>query len=68
MTPPEPGAPGRLIPLPLHWHEQAWKERPMSWSRKQADAGRSGSDDGDTRTTRSDQPQWQHPEDEAAAP
>ncbi len=67
MTPPAPGEPGRIVDLDLRWHDDAWKANPLSWSRAQEDAGASGSDAGDTRTSRSDQPQWQDPDDEAAA-
>jgi len=67
MTRPEPGAPGRIVDLELRWHDNEWKKNPMSWSRKQEDAGESGSDAGDTRSGRSDQPRWQRPEDKTAA-
>ncbi len=67
MTKPEPGDPGRIIDLDLRWHDNEWKENPLSWSRRQEDAGNSGGDAGDTRTGRSDQPQWQRAEDETAA-
>lgn len=65
MTEPKPGEPGRIVDLDLRWHHDAWKANPLSWSRAVEDAGTSGADEGDTRTGRSDAPQWQHPEDEA---
>lgn len=67
MTRPADGESGRIVDLDLRWHDNAWKQNPMSWSRSQEDAGESGSDAGDTRAGRSDQPQWQRKEDEIAA-
>ena len=67
MTQPAPGEPGRIADLDLQWHDNAWKQNPLSWSRRQEDAGTAGTDAGDTRTSRSDQPQWQLDEDELAA-
>jgi hypothetical protein len=67
MTAPSPGEPGRIVDLDLKWRDSAWKASPMSWSRRQESTGASGSDAGDTRIPRSDEPQWQNPEDEAAA-
>lgn len=67
MTQPDPGEPGRIVDLDLRWHDDDWKTAPLSWSRRQEDAGKSGSDAGDTRTGRSEEPQWQSPADQAAA-
>ena len=67
MTQPTDGEPGRIADLDLAWHDNAWKQNPLSWSRRQQDAGAAGSDAGDTRTGRSDQPQWQHESDKTAA-
>lgn len=67
MTPPSDGEAGRIADLDLQWRDNAWKQNPLSWSRKQEDAGASGSDAGDTRTGRSAEPQWQLPEDEISA-
>lgn len=67
MTQPSDGEPGRIADLDLRWHDNSWKQNPLSWSRKLEDAGASGSDAGDTRTGRSDEPQWQLDEDESAA-
>lgn len=63
MTKPDDGEPGRLVDLDLRWHDNAWKQNPLSWSRQQEDAGESGMDAGDTRTIRSSEPQWQLDED-----
>lgn len=67
MTQPNEGEAGRIADLDLQWRNNAWKQNPLSWSRKQEDAGASGSDAGDTRTGRSDEPQWQRDEDKVAA-
>lgn len=67
MTQPDDGQPGRFADLDLRWHDNAWKHNPLSWSRRQESAGASGSDDGDTRTDRSSDPQWQSDADEIAA-
>lgn len=67
MTRPSDGEPGRIVDLDLRWHDDAWKQNPLSWSRRKEAAGAAGSDSGDTRTNRSDEPQWQSSEDETAA-
>lgn len=67
MTRPADGEPGHIATLDLRWHDAAWKQSPLSWSRRQEDAGESGHDAGDTRTSRSADPQWQLPDDETAA-
>lgn len=67
MDRPEDGAPGRILDLPLRWHHDDWKSSPLSWSRRQEEAGDAGENAGDTRIPRSAEPQWQLPSDEAAA-
>jgi len=67
MKRPSAGEPGRIADLDLRWHDNAWKKNPLSWSRRQENAGASGRDAGDTRTGRSAEPQWQHDEDRIAS-
>ena len=67
MTQPANGSPGIIVDLDLQWHDAAWKQNPLSWSRKQEAEGTAGSDAGDTRTGRSAEPQWQHLDDKIAA-
>lgn len=62
---------GTITDSGYRWPTDAWRAEPLSWSRKAEDAGfvkrddRSGS--ADTRTDRSDEPQFQNDEDRAAA-
>ncbi len=59
--------PGDIVSLPYRWIDDDWKAKPLSWSRKAQSSGASGSDAGDTRTGRSDEPVYQTPEDAAMA-
>ncbi len=58
---------GVIADLPLRWFESDWKASPLSWSRRAQSSGRSGVDAGDTRTSRSAEPQWQSDDDRRAA-
>ncbi len=59
----EPG----FVDLALRWDDDDWKADPLSWSRRQQDAGQSGKPAGDTRNDRSDQPKYQSQGDADAA-
>lgn len=65
----ELSSPGRVIDLPMHWAEDdAWKDRvmrpvPAQKSPREAPDSLSG----DQRSPRRDTPQYQSPQDEAAA-
>ncbi len=59
--------PGQIVDLPFRWIDDDWKGAPLSWSRRAQSDGSSGSDAGDTRTSRSDQPFYYDPADEQAA-
>ena len=56
-----------IVDLDFSWVTNDWKKSPLSWSRKQEDGGMSGEDAGDTRISRSAEPQWQLPSDATAA-
>jgi len=64
MEKPQPGEPGPIADIGVKWSQDSWKASPMSWSRGQEAAGASGAEHADTRSDRSDQPQWQSPEDQ----
>jgi hypothetical protein len=58
--------------LDLRWHHDDWKSKPLSWNRTREDAGpaaESGASSKtlDTRTPRTDEPQYQTDEDRRAA-
>ncbi|MFV0259401.1 MAG: hypothetical protein ACK5PP_13265 [Acidimicrobiales bacterium] len=59
--------PGTIVDLPYHYVDDAWKANPLGWSRKRQNLGSSGKPSGDSRTGRSDQPQYQNEADRAAA-
>ncbi|MFV0526996.1 MAG: hypothetical protein ACK5RL_21135 [Acidimicrobiales bacterium] len=59
--------PGTIVDLPYRYVDDDWKANPLGWSRKRQDHGSSGRPSGDTRTGRSDQPQYQTEADRAAA-
>ncbi len=59
-------APG-VVDLPYHYVDDAWKASPLSWSRKRQNSGRSSKPSGDSRTGRSDEPQYQSEDDRSAA-
>ena len=56
-----------VVDLPYRYIDDGWKASPLSWSRKRQDGGRSSTPGGDTRTTRSSDPQYQSEDDQAAA-
>lgn len=64
-------SPGTIIDLELAWKDDFWKAEPLSWSRarqEQFDADPGGlAPAGDTRSKRSDKPQYQSAADAAAA-
>ena len=59
--------PGTVIDLPFRWIDDDWKAAPLSWSRAAQDDGRSGTDAGDTRSTRSSEPVYHSEDDRIAA-
>ena len=62
---------GTITDSGYRWPSDAWRTNPLSWSRKAEDSGfvkpTAGSGSNDTRTERSDEPQFQNDEDRAAA-
>lgn len=61
------GSPGSVVDLGYRFVDDHWKESPLGWSRKRQDGGKSGSNAGDTRTPRSDEPVYQTDDDRQAA-
>ncbi len=59
--------PGTIVDLPYRWHDDEWRADPLSWSRTRQDTGQTGVPAGDTRTSRSPQPQYQSDDDRTAA-
>ena len=59
--------PGTIADLPFRWIDDDRKAAPLSWSRSAQDGGLSGTDAGDTRTTRSAEPFYYREDDRAAA-
>ncbi len=62
----ELGEPG-FVDLDLRYIDDDWKVDPLGWSRRRQSAGATNKPSGDTRTDRSDEPQYQSEEDAAAA-
>ncbi len=60
-------APGTIVDLPYRYIDDDWKANPLSWSRKRQTGGQAAKPSGDSRTERSDEPQYQSPADRAAA-
>ncbi|MEZ5375768.1 MAG: hypothetical protein R2733_04590 [Acidimicrobiales bacterium] len=60
---------GSIVDSGYRWPNDDWRADPLSWSRKREDAGDAPSDrpSGDTRTERSDEPQYQNKADRLAA-
>lgn len=59
--------PGSIVDLPYRYTDDDWKANPLGWSRKRQSSGRASKPSGDSRTGRSDQPQYQTEEDRLAA-
>jgi hypothetical protein len=59
--------PGTIVDLPFRWIDDAWKAAPLSWSRTAQDSGTTGTDAGDTRNHRSEEPYYHDEADRAAA-
>ncbi|MEM8922275.1 MAG: hypothetical protein AAGD35_02160 [Actinomycetota bacterium] len=59
--------PGAIVDLPYRFVDDDWKADPLSWSRRQQNAGLSGQSAGDTRGGRTDQPVYQSDADRIAA-
>ena len=59
--------PGAIVDLNYRWTDDLWKADPLSWSRQRQEAGQTGDPAGDTRTERSDKPQYQTEADRQAA-
>jgi len=58
---------GTITPLNYRFVDDGWKADPLGWSRKRQSAGTTATPSGDTRSTRSEKPIYQTPDDEAAA-
>ncbi len=56
-----------IADLPYRYIDDDWKADPLSWSRRRQEAGATKKAGGDTRTDRSDEPQYQSDDDAAAA-
>jgi len=59
--------PGTIVDLPYRYVDDEWKANPLGWSRKRQESGASSKRSGDSRTGRSDEPQYQSDADRAAA-
>ena len=59
--------PGTIIDLDYRWKDDDWKADPLGWSRRRQRAGTTAQKAGDTRTNRSDEPQYQSEDDERLA-
>ena len=59
--------PGSVVDLPYRYVDDDWKVSPLGWSRKRQHQGSAGKKSGDSRTGRSDEPQYQSDDDRNAA-
>ena len=59
--------PGTIVDLPYRYVDDDWKANPLGWSRKRQSSGAASKRSGDSRTGRSDEPQYQNDDDRAAA-